>query len=41
VDDILTGLDSSAQWALDQIGIFGLLCLGVSATLLCLLIVAT
>lgn len=37
VDDVLSGLDNGARWLNDQIGVFGLTCLGLSAVLLVLL----
>lgn len=41
VDDILTGLDNSARWARDEIGVFGLCCLALSAGMLCLIVLRT
>jgi hypothetical protein len=37
VDDVLTGLDDGARWLRNEIGVFGLVCLGVSIGMLALI----
>ena len=38
VDDILTGLDNGARWLRNEVGMFGLICLFVSAGMVALIL---